>query len=134
VKLNSPAHSFRCILLNDDHIFGGLLPASSLFPTCFKPVSFLPYLSPPNIELARSSETSNDFLQTKRRYSQEHRTFQSRFGFQGCGTCVLVDRYKRYERTTWHLPGAIYRQQKLLSHFPVCCWIDWLLMIKNCLI
>jgi hypothetical protein len=20
------------------------------------------------------------------------------------------------------------------SHFPVCCWIDWLLMIKNCLI
>jgi hypothetical protein len=29
---------------------------------------------------------------------------------------------------------AIYRQQKVLSHFPVCCWIDWLLMIKNCLI
>jgi hypothetical protein len=28
---------------------------------------------------------------------------------------------------------AIYRQQKVLSHFPVCCWIDWLLMIKNCL-
>jgi hypothetical protein len=25
-------------------------------------------------------------------------------------------------------------QQKVLSHFPVCCWIDWLLMIKNCLI
>jgi hypothetical protein len=32
------------------------------------------------------------------------------------------------------LAAAIYRQQKLLSHFPVCCWIDWLLMIKNCLI
>jgi hypothetical protein len=30
--------------------------------------------------------------------------------------------------------AAIYRQQKVLSHFPVCCWIDWLLMIKNCLI
>jgi hypothetical protein len=29
---------------------------------------------------------------------------------------------------------AIYRQQKVLSHFLVCCWIDWLLMIKNCLI
>jgi hypothetical protein len=25
-------------------------------------------------------------------------------------------------------------QQKVLSHFPVCCWIDWLLMIKTCLI
>jgi hypothetical protein len=25
-------------------------------------------------------------------------------------------------------------QQKVLSHFPVCCSIDWLLMIKNCLI
>jgi hypothetical protein len=23
---------------------------------------------------------------------------------------------------------------KVLSHCPVCCWIDWLLMIKNCLI
>jgi hypothetical protein len=22
----------------------------------------------------------------------------------------------------------------VLSHFPVCFWIDWLLMIKNCLI
>jgi hypothetical protein len=30
--------------------------------------------------------------------------------------------------------AAIYRQQKVLSPFPVCCWIDWLLMIKNCLI
>jgi hypothetical protein len=30
--------------------------------------------------------------------------------------------------------AAIYRQQKVLSHFPVCCWIDLLLMIKNCLI
>jgi hypothetical protein len=29
---------------------------------------------------------------------------------------------------------AIYRQQKVLSHFRVCCCIDWLLMIKNCLI
>jgi hypothetical protein len=28
----------------------------------------------------------------------------------------------------------IYRQQKVLSHFPVCCWIDCYLMIKNCLI
>jgi hypothetical protein len=48
----------------------------------------------------------------------------------------------------WHIPiaiqggpdsirqmaAAIYRQQKVLSHFPVCCWIDWLLTIKNCLI
>jgi hypothetical protein len=32
------------------------------------------------------------------------------------------------------MASAIYRQQKVLSHFPVCCWIDWLLMIKNCLI
>jgi hypothetical protein len=32
------------------------------------------------------------------------------------------------------MAAAIYRQQKILSHFPVCCWIDWLLMIKNCLI
>jgi hypothetical protein len=32
------------------------------------------------------------------------------------------------------MAAAIYRQQKVLSHFPVCCWIDWLLMIKNCLI
>jgi hypothetical protein len=30
--------------------------------------------------------------------------------------------------------SCIYRQQKVLSHFPVCCWIDWLLMIKYCLI
>jgi hypothetical protein len=30
--------------------------------------------------------------------------------------------------------AAIYRQQKVLSHFPVWCWIDWLLMIKNWLI
>jgi hypothetical protein len=30
--------------------------------------------------------------------------------------------------------AAIYRQQKVFSHFPVCCWIDWLLIIKNCLI
>jgi hypothetical protein len=29
--------------------------------------------------------------------------------------------------------AAIYRQQKVLSHFPVCCWIDRLLMIKYCL-
>jgi hypothetical protein len=29
---------------------------------------------------------------------------------------------------------STYRQQKVLSHFPVCCLIDWLLMIKNCLI
>jgi hypothetical protein len=34
----------------------------------------------------------------------------------------------------WVWPTAIYRQQKVLYHFPVCCWIDWLLMIKNCLI
>jgi hypothetical protein len=33
-----------------------------------------------------------------------------------------------------HTAAAIYRQQKVLSHFPVCCWIDWLLMTKNCLI
>jgi hypothetical protein len=32
------------------------------------------------------------------------------------------------------MAAAIYRQQKVLSHFPMCCWIDWLLMIKNCLI
>jgi hypothetical protein len=32
------------------------------------------------------------------------------------------------------MAADIYRQQKVLSHFPVCCWIDWLLMIKNCLI
>jgi hypothetical protein len=32
------------------------------------------------------------------------------------------------------MAAAIYRQQKVLSHFPVCCWVDWLLMIKNCLI
>jgi hypothetical protein len=32
------------------------------------------------------------------------------------------------------MAAAIYRQQKVLSHFPVCCWIDWLLMFKNCLI
>jgi hypothetical protein len=32
------------------------------------------------------------------------------------------------------MAAAIYRQQQVLSHFPVCCWIDWLLMIKNCLI
>jgi hypothetical protein len=32
------------------------------------------------------------------------------------------------------MAAAIYRQQKVLSHFPVCCWIDWLLIIKNCLI
>jgi hypothetical protein len=32
------------------------------------------------------------------------------------------------------MAAAIYRQQKVLSHFPVCCWIDWLLMIKNCLV
>jgi hypothetical protein len=29
------------------------------------------------------------------------------------------------------MAAAIYRQQKVLSHFPVCCWIDWLLMIKT---
>jgi hypothetical protein len=34
----------------------------------------------------------------------------------------------------WESTFAIYRQQKVLSHLPVCCWIDWLLMIKNCLI
>jgi hypothetical protein len=34
----------------------------------------------------------------------------------------------------WQMAAAIYRQQKLLSHFPVCCWIDWLLMIKNYII
>jgi hypothetical protein len=27
-----------------------------------------------------------------------------------------------------------FRQQKILSHFPVCCWIDWLLIIKNYII
>jgi hypothetical protein len=32
------------------------------------------------------------------------------------------------------MAAAIYRQQKVLYHFPVCCWIDWLLMIKNCLV
>jgi hypothetical protein len=32
------------------------------------------------------------------------------------------------------MAAAIYRQQKVLSHFPVRCWIHWLLMIKNCLI
>jgi hypothetical protein len=32
------------------------------------------------------------------------------------------------------LAAAIYRQQKVLSHFAVCSWDDWLLMIKNCLI
>jgi hypothetical protein len=32
------------------------------------------------------------------------------------------------------MAAAIYWQQKVLSHFPVCCWIDWLLMIKYCLI
>jgi hypothetical protein len=32
------------------------------------------------------------------------------------------------------MAAAIYRQQKALSHFPPCWWIDWLLMIKNCLI
>jgi hypothetical protein len=32
------------------------------------------------------------------------------------------------------MAAATYRQQKVLSHFPVCCWTDWLLMIKNCLI
>jgi hypothetical protein len=32
------------------------------------------------------------------------------------------------------MAAAIYRQQKVLSHFPVCCWIDWLLMIKSYLI
>jgi hypothetical protein len=32
------------------------------------------------------------------------------------------------------MAAAIYRQQKVLSHFPVFCWIDCLLMIKNCLI
>jgi hypothetical protein len=37
--------------------------------------------------------------------------------------------------TGWaRMAAAIYRQQKVLSHFPVCCWIDWLLMTKNCLI
>jgi hypothetical protein len=33
--------------------------------------------------------------------------------------------------------GSFYQQkvqQKVLSRFPVCCWIDWLLMIKNYLI
>jgi hypothetical protein len=29
----------------------------------------------------------------------------------------------------WSIDGSCH-----LSHFPVCCWIDWLLMIKNCLI
>jgi hypothetical protein len=24
----------------------------------------------------------------------------------------------------WQMAAAIYRQQKVLSHFPVCCWID----------
>jgi hypothetical protein len=38
------------------------------------------------------------------------------------------------EILTCLLAAAIYRQQKVLSHFPVCCWIDWLLMIKKCLI
>jgi hypothetical protein len=28
----------------------------------------------------------------------------------------VVDRWQR---------AAIYQQQKVLSHFPVCCWIDW---------
>jgi hypothetical protein len=28
--------------------------------------------------------------------------------------------------------AAIYREQKVLPHFLVCCWIAWLLMIKNC--
>jgi hypothetical protein len=32
------------------------------------------------------------------------------------------------------VPSSIYRQQKVLSRFPVCCWIDWSLMIKSCLI
>jgi hypothetical protein len=32
------------------------------------------------------------------------------------------------------MAAAIYRQQKVLCHFPVGCWIDWLLMIKNFLI
>jgi hypothetical protein len=36
--------------------------------------------------------------------------------------------------TSASMAAAIYRQQKVLSHFPVCCWIDWLLMIKKCLI
>jgi hypothetical protein len=34
----------------------------------------------------------------------------------------------------YKMAAAIYRQQKVLSHFPVCCSIDWLLMIKDCLI
>jgi hypothetical protein len=38
------------------------------------------------------------------------------------------------QRSRFLQAAAIYRQQKVLSHFPVCCWIDWLLMIKNCLI
>jgi hypothetical protein len=33
-----------------------------------------------------------------------------------------------------YMAAAIYRQQKVLSHFPVCCWIDLLLTIKNCII
>jgi hypothetical protein len=32
------------------------------------------------------------------------------------------------------MAAAPYRQQKVLSHFLACCWIDWLLMIKTCLI
>jgi hypothetical protein len=31
-------------------------------------------------------------------------------------------------------PRICWPGEKVLSHFAVCCWIDWLLMIKNCLI
>jgi hypothetical protein len=44
-----------------------------------------------------------------------------------CVSCVYQNKHKK-------MAAAIYRQQKVLSNFPVCCWIDWLLMIKNCLI
>jgi hypothetical protein len=46
----------------------------------------------------------------------------------------LITNQSNNTRENGKVPAAIYRQQKVLYHFPVCCWIDWLLMIKNCLI
>jgi hypothetical protein len=46
----------------------------------------------------------------------------------------LIANQSNNTRENGEVPFVVDRWQLPSSHFPVCCWIDWLLMIKNCLI
>jgi hypothetical protein len=65
-----------------------------------------------------------------------HRWFSGAYLMRSSGHILLMIKNCLVGKNTSTVTpaAAIYRQQKVLSHFPLCCWIDWLLMIKNCLI